>query len=77
MPASLIHFHFFTHCFCICEVTLLKFLYSNFKGGFPGGSVVKNLPANAGDSEDVDLIPGWGGSLGGENGNPLQYSIVF
>ena len=28
--------------------------------GFPGGSVVKNLPANAGDTEDSDLIPGSG-----------------
>ena len=45
--------------------------------GFPGGSVVKNLPANAGDAEDMDLIPGSGGSPGGENGNPLQYSKVF
>ena len=36
-----------------------------------GGSAVKNLPANAGD---VRLIPGWGRSPGGRNGNPLQYS---
>ena len=28
-------------------------------GGLPGGSVVKNLPANAGDTGSV---PGWGGS---------------
>ena len=28
------------------------------KGGFPGGSVVKNPPANAGDPGDVGLIPG-------------------
>ena len=28
--------------------------------GFPGGTVVKNLPANAGDAGDVDLIPGFG-----------------
>ena len=28
--------------------------------GFPGGSVVKNPPANAGD---LGLIPGWGRSL--------------
>ena len=35
--------------------------------GFPGGSVVKNLPANAGDS---GLIPGWGRSPGEGNGNP-------
>ena len=26
--------------------------------GFPGGSVVQNLPANAGDAGDADLIPG-------------------
>ena len=26
--------------------------------GFPGGSVVKNLPANAGDTRDAGLIPG-------------------
>ena len=39
--------------------------------GFPDGSVVKNLSANAGD---VGLIPGWGRSLGEGNGNPLRYS---
>ena len=38
--------------------------------GFPGGSVVKNPPANAGD---LGLIPGSGRSPGGRNGNPLQY----
>ena len=27
--------------------------------GFPGGSVVKNPPANAGDAGDMGLIPGW------------------
>ena len=42
--------------------------------GCPSGTVVKNLPANAGDSEDVGLIPGLGRSSGGGNGNPLQYS---
>ena len=30
---------------------------SNVKLGFPGGSVVKNLPANAGDTRDAYLIP--------------------
>ena len=39
--------------------------------GFSDGSVVKNLPANAGDS---GLIPGSGRSTGEENGNPLQNS---
>ena len=38
--------------------------------GFPGGTMVKNPPANAGD---VDLIPGSGRSPGVGNGNPLQY----
>ena len=28
--------------------------------GFPGGTVVKNLPASAGDSGDLGLIPGLG-----------------
>ena len=36
---------------------------------FPGDSVVKNLPANAGN---VGSIPGLGKSPGGRNGNPLQ-----
>ena len=39
--------------------------------GFPGGSEVKNLPANAGD---VGLIPGSGRSPGEGNGNSFQYS---
>ena len=44
--------------------------------GFPGSSVVKNLPADAGDASDVGLIPGSGRSPGGANGNPLQYSLL-
>ena len=36
--------------------------------------VVKNLPANAGDIEDVGSIPESGRSLGGGHGNSLQYS---
>ena len=36
--------------------------------------VMKNPPANAGDAEDVGLIPGSGRSPGGEHGDPLQYS---
>ena len=41
--------------------------------GFPGSSVVKNPPANAGD---MGSIPGWGRSPGGGNGNPLQRSCL-
>ena len=44
---------------------------------FPGGSVVKNPPANAGDArENVGLIPESGRSPGGGNGDPLQYSCL-
>ena len=39
--------------------------------GFPGGAVVKNPPANAGDSGDRGSVPGWGISLGGGNDNSL------
>ena len=41
-----------------------------------GSSVVKNLPANAGNTGDADLIPGLGRSPGGRNGNPLQFSCL-
>ena len=43
------------------------------KWGFPGGSVVKNLPTSAEDAEDASLVPGLGRSPGGGHGNPLQY----
>ena len=36
--------------------------------GFPGVSVVKNLPASVGDTTDMGSIPGSGGSPGGGNG---------
>ena len=44
--------------------------------GFPGGSVVKNLPANAGDTRVPGLMAGVGRSLGVGNGNLLQYSCL-
>ena len=43
-------------------------------GGFQVALGIKNLPANAGDLKDIDLIPGLGRSLGGGHGNRLQYS---
>jgi len=43
---------------------------------FPGGAVLKNPPANAGDAGDVGLILGLGRFPGGGNGNPLQYSCL-
>ena len=41
--------------------------------GFPGGSVVKSLPATAGD---LGLIPGLGRSPAVGTGNPLRYSCL-
>ena len=41
--------------------------------GFPGGPVVKNLPANAGESVSA---PGLGRSPGKRNSNPLRYSCL-
>ena len=38
--------------------------------------MVKNLPADSGDTGDSGLIPGSGRSPGGGNGNPLQYSCL-
>ena len=38
--------------------------------------MVKNLPASARDTGDLDSIPGWGGFPGGGHGNPLQYSCL-
>ena len=40
---------------------------------FPGGSVIKNLPANAGD---VGSVRGLGRSPGGDRGSPLLYSCL-
>ena len=43
---------------------------------FPDSSVVKNPPANEGDSGDMDSIPGSGRCPGERNGNQLQYSCL-
>ena len=38
--------------------------------------MVKYLPANAGDIRIAGSVPDWGRSLGGEQGNPYQYSCL-
>ena len=43
---------------------------------FPGGSVIKNLPPNAGDARDAGSVLGLGRSPRVGNGNPLQYSCL-
>ena len=45
-------------------------------GGFPGGAVVKNLPANAGDTGDAASVLGLGRSPGVGDSNPLQCSFL-
>ena len=53
-------------CVCVCVCVY----------DFPGGSVVKNLPANAGHTRDTGLVPGLQRSPEVGNGNPLQYSCL-
>ena len=50
--------------------------FSSILGLLQVAVVVKNLPANAGDLRDMNLIPVLGRSPGGGNGNPLQYSCL-
>ena len=50
-----------------------KHSVSNYRG-FPGGAVVKNPPANAGDARGS--IPRWERSPGVGNGNLIQYSCL-
>ena len=44
--------------------------------GFPGGVVIKNLPASVEEAGDMDLAPALGRSPGNGNGYPLQYSCL-
>ena len=57
--------------FKVCCIMLVSLLV-----GFPGGAVVKNLPAKAGDLRDLCSIPGSGRPPGEGNGNPFQDSCL-
>ena len=50
----------------------VTYIYIYIYMGFPGGTVVENLFANAGDTGDLGLIPGLGRAPGEGNGNPLS-----
>ena len=54
------------------SLNCLKAIYKSIQG-FPHDTVVKNLPANAGDRRDAGLIPGLGRFPGVENGTLLLY----
>ena len=64
---------------CIRHTTLIALLLNSWLKlywGFPGSSVVRNLPANSGDEGDTGSILESERSPGGENGNPLQFSCL-
>ena len=76
--SSLSLFHqcilFFKINFCGSIVDLQCFPHFRCTAkGFVDGTVVKNLPADAGDAGSVH---GWGRSPGGGNGHPLQSSCL-
>ena len=64
----------FIHLLFKCWLYLLTVWVSYL--GFPGSSLVKNLPTNAEDTGNGGLIPGLGSSPGEGNGTPLQYSCL-
>ena len=47
----------------------MKKLFFYLSMGFPGGSVIKNLPADAGDVRSIPRLETY---TGGGRGNPLQ-----
>ena len=58
---------------CLSNILFYTHTHTHTHTGFPGGSVVKNLPAN---SADAGSIPGLGRYPEEGNGNPLQYSCL-
>ena len=67
------------YCIHICALQRARVRFldpTHLTLGFPGGSVVMNLPVNAGDAGDLSSIPGLERSSWRRNGNPLQYSCL-
>ena len=65
-----------TDCLLLRAETASFRLSKQLYWGFPGGSVLKNPPASAGDAGDMGLIPGLERSPQEKQGNPLQYSCL-
>jgi len=64
------------HFSCIPRILPLVIYCLVLLTSYPDGAVVKNLPANTGDTRDAGLIPESGRTTGVGNGNPLQYSCL-
>ena len=64
---------YYTKTHQMSPLTMYSLLYDMASQVVP---VVRNPPANAGDSRDMSSKPGSGRSPGGENGNQLQYSCL-
>ena len=60
----------------LLQVTYLCLIFNEDQQGFPGGIVVENLPANAGDIRGTGSIPALGRSPGEGNGYPLHSSCL-
>ena len=54
------------------HITYFIYMQGILNMGFPGGTLLKNPPANAGDTGDAGLIPGSGRSPGVGKSNPLH-----
>ena len=59
--------------FILFSCVFILLIYVN---DFPGGTMIKNPPANARDVRDMGSILESRRSLAGGNGNPLQYSCL-
>ena len=67
---------FIKFCVIIWVVSLTCNIFSDISVSisimdFPGGSVVTNLPDDAGDAKDAGSVPGLGRFSGVGKGNPL------
>ena len=64
--------------FIIQKLSIIHFIntYCQIKDASPGGTVVKNPPASAGDARDSGLVLASGRSPGVGHSNPFQYSCL-
>ena len=59
------------HCVCVHI-----YIYNRYICGFPGGTIDKQLACQCRRYKRLGPIPGSGRSLGGGQGNPLQYTCL-